>query len=609
LADAPATLDSAPPGPPQGTARRFLSERIVPRWREIGLALLISIGLAAATTAYPAIIKHSFDTLGQGKTDKLWWVLAAIIAATAMRGLFLYFHQINSATIVMRIGVDLQRQTFAHIVSADYARLTREAPGHFLARMTNDIAILQGAAQNVINSVMRDVVSVIGLVGYMLWTDWMLSLIVICIYPLTALPIIAVSRRLKRTARQTQMQVGDMIANLTEKFSGLRLIKAYRLESYTKKSLDQSFDRVLGLRIKAVRQRARLSPILEAFAGLAIAGVIGLATWRISAGIASTGDFMAFVTCLLLAANNLRSVGNFTTNIQDGLAAAERLHELIDERPSVVTRPGARPLRLTNGAITFENVTFRYESQIDGAAAVRAFTLDIPGGQTAALVGRSGSGKSTIINLVPRLFDVTSGRIAIDGQDLRDVTLDSLRDQIAIVSQDVTLFDDTIRANIALGRLGASEADIVNAAKAAAAHDFIMAQPHGYDTMIGDAGLRLSGGQRQRVALARAILRDAPILLLDEATSALDTESERAVQGALQKFTKNRTTLVIAHRLSTVQHADIICVMDDGRIVEAGRHAELLARDGIYAQLCRAQLITEIGSASSESAPVSTRVH
>jgi subfamily B ATP-binding cassette protein MsbA len=343
------------------------------------------------------------------------------------------------------------------------------------------------------------------------------------------------------------------------------------------------------LRLKTVRIRAALNPILEVFGGAAVAAVIGIAAYRITQGNKTIGDFTGFVSALLLMAQPIRAFGSLNNKVQEGMASAQRYYEVLNETPVIVSAPGAKPIERAGGAIEFENVSFAYgPGERD---AVRNFSLKVAPGTAVALVGRSGAGKSTIFNLVPRLYDPQAGTIKIDGQEIRTVTVESLRDSMALVSQDITLFDDTIEANIGLGRLNATREEIAAAARAAAAHEFIERLPEGYRTQIGDRGARLSGGQRQRVALARAILRNAPILLLDEATSALDTESERLVQQALADFSQSRTTLVIAHRLATVKNADSICVMDEGQIVETGTHAELLARDGIYAQLCRSQAL------------------
>ena len=578
----------------RGLLKRFLAEWVTPRWRELIFALFLTALLAAATGAYPMIIKASFDSLMKQQAMALPYVLAAIVTVTLLRSLFLYLQTVETNRIVMRMTTDMQKDAFEHLIWSDLARLTRDTPGRLVSKLTNDIGFIQAAAQAALNTAVRDTLSVVALAASMFYLDWVMSLIVLGVYPIAAIPVAAISQRLRRVAKHTQDELGDMTSLLTEKLSSTRLIKSFRLETYAADRLNQSFEHVYKLRMKAVRNRARIDPMLEALGGLAVAGVIAFAYWRIANGISTVGDFMGFVTALLMAAQPIRALGNLSGRINEGLAAAESFYGLIDEKPRIVDRPGAKPLQVEKGAIRFEDVSFGYDEQKE-VRAICDFTLDVPGGKTVALVGRSGAGKSTILNLVPRFFDVAQGRIAIDGQDVRDVTLTSLRDAISIVAQDVTLFDDTISANIAMGRLGAPEAAIIAAAKAAAAHDFILTQPDGYATLIGDRGLRLSGGQRQRLALARAILKDAPILLLDEATSALDTESEQLVQEALARFTKNRTTLVIAHRLSTVQNADIICVIDEGTIVETGSHRQLLAEGGTYARLVRSQELTGTG--------------
>jgi len=555
-------------------------------------ALLLMACLAAVTGGYPMIIKASFDTLMADDGANLLFVLGAIITITMLRSIFLYLQTVATQRIVTRMSTDIQKDAFTHLINADFARMTRETPGRLLSRLTNDINFLQQAVQASLNTAVRDTLMVIALVASMIYLDPLMSLFVLGVYPIAALPIAVISERLRKVAKRTQTELGDMTSLLAENLGASRLIKTYRLEDYASERVHGSFEQVFSLKMKAVRNRARLDPVLEALGGLAVAGVIAFAYWRIASGISTVGDFMGFVTALLMAAQPIRALGNLTGRIQEGLAAAERLYGLLDEKPSIVDAPDAKSLAITTGTISFEDVSFGYE-QSSEQRAIEDFTLQVRGGTTVALVGRSGAGKSTVINLVPRLFDVTRGQISIDGQEIRSVTLQSLRSSIALVSQDITMFDDTIRANIALGRLDASEDEIIAAARDAAAHEFILAQPNGYDTMIGASGLRLSGGQRQRIALARAILKDAPILLLDEATSALDTQSEQLVQTALARFTENRTTLVIAHRLSTVQNADLICVMEDGRIIETGRHSDLISREGPYAQLAQAQLMSE----------------
>jgi ATP-binding cassette, subfamily B, bacterial MsbA len=478
---------------PKPTSRalmeRHFREWVLPRWQGALGVMLLTILMAAASSSYPLIIKFATDSVAKNDTAVLPLVLVLVVAIAAIKGLLMYLQIVQSSTFIQRMTTDIQRKVFDHVIAADFAVATRTAPGQLLSKFFNDIGNLQMATQTVIGTAVRDALTLIGYIGAMFYLNWQLMAIVMAIYPVAVLPIMSVSKRLHRVAKQTQSQLGNMMSLITEQLSSPRLIKTFRLEDYATGKVNASFEQVLKLQLKGIRSKARLEPILEALGGLAVAGVGVFAYWQISGGRATPGDFAGFLSALLLAAQPVRALGRLSGKLQEGIAGAESIYGVLDEVPRVVDKPDAKPLVIKDGAITFDSVSFAYETA-EAANAIVDVSLQVPGHKTVALVGRSGAGKSTMINLVPRLFDLTGGRILIDGQDIRDVTLASLRGQISIVSQDVTLFDDTIRANIALGRLDATGDEIFAAAKAAAAHDFILAQPNGYDTGIGASVLR-----------------------------------------------------------------------------------------------------------------------
>jgi ATP-binding cassette, subfamily B, bacterial MsbA len=577
----PAILDRG--GRSAALVWRLARDFMRPHARPILFSFLL-MGVAAGSTAGRAwLMQPVLDRIFVAREGSLLLLIAgAALAFAIAKGLADYGASVLMTRVGQRVIADVQIALFARLMRADLAYFHANPSGTLISRFTSDAVLLRGAAANVIAGVGKDAVTVVFLVGVMFYQDWLLALISFFAFPLAIRPIIAIGRRIRRVAANTQAEMGQFTTLLNQTFQGARHVKAYGMEEYEERRAVGLIERLFALIDQSIRTRSRASPIMETLGGMAIAVVILYGGHQVIAGARTPGALFSFITALLLAYQPLKSLANLNASLQEGLAAAQRIFEVLDIEPTIRDMHGARPLRIAGGEIGFEDVRFGY---VPGVLAIDGISLTIPAGRTVALVGPSGAGKSTILNLIPRFFDVGSGSITIDGQDIRSATLASLRGAIALVAQEISLFDDTVHANIAYGRFGASAAEIEEAARAAAADAFIRELPNGYDTLVGEHGVRLSGGQRQRIAIARAMLKNAPILLLDEATSALDSESERQVQRALDMLIRGRTTLVIAHRLSTIQRADLICVIDRGQVIEAGRHAELLERGGLYARL------------------------
>jgi ATP-binding cassette, subfamily B, bacterial MsbA len=559
-----------------------------PHLRRIVLVLSL-MGLAAASTAGRAwLMQPVLDRIFVAREGALLLLIAGgALALALVKGVADYGSSVLMIRVGQRVIADVQIALFSRLMRADLAYFHAHPSGTLIARFTSDAALLRGAAANVIAGIGKEALTVVFLVGVMFCQDWVLALVSFFVFPVAIRPIVKIGRRIRSVTINTQAEIGQFTTLLNQTFQGARHVKAYGMEEYEERRAKRLIERLFVLIDRGTRTRSRASPMMETLGGLAVAIVILYGGHQVISGARSPGALFSFITALLLAYQPLKSLANLNASLQEGVAAADRLFEVLDVEPTIRDLPRARRLNITGGEIRFNNVSFGYAP---GSLAIEGISLTIPAGRTVALVGPSGAGKSTILNLIPRFFDVEAGNIMIDGQEVRSVTIASLRSAIALVAQEVSLFDDTVRANIAYGRFGASSAEIEEAARAAAADDFIRELPQGYDTVVGEHGIRLSGGQRQRIAIARAMVKNAPILLLDEATSALDSESERQVQRALNSLMRGRTTLVIAHRLSTVHNADLICVLDRGHIVETGRHAELLARSGLYARLHAMQL-------------------
>ena len=549
----------------------------------IAMAVICMVFAAATTAANAWIMQPVLDDVFLDKNKDMLMILPiAVLIIAIVRG----FSEFGQSVLMLLVGQrtigDIQKDMYASLMKADLSFFHNNPSGNLVARFISDVNRLRHSVTTTLTGIAKDTLTLIFLVALMFYRDWELASIAFLIFPLAIYPITRIGKMMRKISAATQNKIGEFSTLLNQTFQGSRQVKAYGMEGYEGERARDYIDEITRLIFKSSRRSTILRPIMETLGGIAVAGVVLYGGIKVIDGETTPGTFFSFLTAFFLAYRPLKSLAGLNTVLQDGLASAERLFRILDIEPKIQDRNNSKTIENVKGTIEFKNVEFAYENK---DYILKKISLLIPRGKKIALVGPSGAGKSTILNLIPRFFEVEKGQVEIDGIDIKEIKIGSLRSSMALVSQEINLFDDTIRSNIAYGKLDSSEEEIIAAAKKSASHDFITKLPNGYNTTVGEHGVKLSGGQRQRIAIARAMLKNAPILLLDEATSSLDTESERYVQEALLELMKNRTTLVIAHRLSTVINADTIYVIDSGKIAESGTHFELLKNEGVYSRL------------------------
>jgi ATP-binding cassette, subfamily B, bacterial MsbA len=566
---------------------RLLKDYLGPQKWALAAAALCMLGSAVTPPAIAWLVQPAVQYFFiQPQGDMLMLIPVALVGIVLLRAVCNFGEAALMGTIGQRITAGTLADMAKSIVAFDLKGLNAVHSGEFISSFLYDAALLRDAVAKGIAACGKEILSLAFFAALMLYQSWRLTLISIVVLPVIAIVTRNLGRTVRKATGQGMTESGALATAIAEMLDGRRIVKAYGLEQRTLQNVQARIDARLRSLLKVLRSSAVSAPAADFFGGLAFAVVLLVSGYLSTQGQLTADRFASFVAAMLLAQSPVRNLSNLWTVTTSGLPAAKRVYEIIDTKPTIADAPDAEPLRVSappfGGNVRFENVSFGY---VPGKSALNGVSFDVAPGKKIAFVGPSGAGKSTVFNLLLRFYEPDGGRIAIDGQDIRDVTMDSLRTAIALVTQEPFLFDETIGANIGYGHLDASQDEIIAAAQSAAAHAFIAQLPEGYDTRVGEGGLRLSGGQRQRIAIARAMLRQAPILLLDEATSALDTENERQVQEALKRLMKGRTTIVIAHRLTTVLDADQIHVLDGGRVVESGSHGELMARGGLYARL------------------------
>ena len=550
------------------------------------LAMLCMLAVGTTTSALAFLVKPALDEIFLNKNaSMLKWIPIVIIAIYFIKGACNYGQTMLMSFIGQRVVTDLRGELYNHIQLQPLSFFTKNSTGILMSRITNDVNLIQGAVSEAVTSLFKDSFTLVGLIFVIFYRDWKLALIAMVVFPLTVYPIARFGEKMRKVATGTQITMGRLTSLLQETISGTRIVKAFGMEDYEGKRFAEENENLFRFFMKAVSIRALSSPFMEFLGGLGIAAIVFYGGYHVIQGVSTPGNFFSFLTALIMLYEPVKRLTNVNNTVQQGISAATRVFDIMDITPGIKNRENATELPRISDGIEIRNVTFSYDNE----PVLKNINLHIKSGEVVAFVGMSGGGKTTLVNLIPRFYDVTEGEILIDGHDIRDVTMESLRGQIGIVTQQTILFNDTVRNNIAYGDIKKSDEEIINAAKSANAYPFIKNLPEGFETVIGEQGTRLSGGERQRLSIARALLKNAPILVLDEATSSLDTEAEMEVQGALENLMEGRTTFVIAHRLSTISHANRIVAIVNGEIVEEGTHESLLTQKGEYFKLYNMQ--------------------
>ena len=577
-----------------------LLRHVVPHRRVFALGIGAMIVLGLTEPAIPAILKKVVGGFEQQTLDTVPLHAALFLGLFFIRGLSSFLSVFALESVAARLVQDLRQEMFDRLMRIPAPAYDNVASGSLISKVTFDAQQVTDAATNAVTAIVRDSVAALGLLGWMLWIDWKLTFIALATAPAVIAVVVYFSRRLRRMSHGLQRTMGDVTHVLQESIEGHKVVKVFSGQAYETGRFADAANRVRRFQVKFSAAAAATAPIAQMITAVALAIILLLSAKRFASGAIAISDFVSFFTAMALLFSPLKRLTSVNARVQKGIAAASSVFALIDA--AVETDTGSIRMQRAGGRLELDSITFRYHGA--ERPVLDSVSITIEPGETVALVGPSGSGKTTIAGLIPRFYDPEVGNVRLDGVDLRDLTLESLRTNVALVSQDIVLFDDTVAANIAYGATAdAPREAIADAARAAHAMEFIEAMPHGLDTLIGERGVKLSGGQRQRLAIARAILKDAPVLILDEATSSLDSESERYIQDAVEKLRAGRTTLVIAHRLSTIEGADLIIVMDRGRVADTGTHAELLERNGLYAGLYRFQFLRreQIATAANET--------